>query len=374
MATVATKTFATLVSNFAAAVQARAAVLQDFRKGSLNLAIGQAISGVVLWLQGLVLQLLKSARLSTATGNDVDTFVADFLMTRIGPIAASGPEVFSRVTPSIATVVPIGAVIQSGDGTQNFTVIRDTNNSNYSSAIDGYPLAIGVLSTTATVQAVAGGTQGNVSPGALSVLQTGIVGVDAVSNPIAFNNGRDQETDAALKARFWATIAGLSAGTEAAIKSAIGSIGQGLQVTIGENQNYSGALDNGFVVIIVDDGTGAIPPALVNQAASAADAVRAAGVRYGVSAAVKLLANVTMTVLTAPGFSHPIVVGQVALALTNYIQNLGLGNALPYTRLEAIAYGIPGVTNVINISLNGATLDLAATFKQTIKPGTIAVS
>ena len=81
-----------------------------------------------------------------------------------------------------------------------------------------------------------------------------------------------------------------------------------------------------------------------------------------------------MTITTAPGYSHPVLVGQVANALKAYIQALGLGNPLPYTKLEAVAYGIAGVINVTNVSLNGATLDLNPTYKQTIKPGTVAVS
>ncbi len=374
MADMATKNFATLISNFAAAVQGSSTKLIDFSVGSILRAVSQAHSGVVLWLQGLVLQLLKTTRLSTSFGSDVDSFVADFMLTRQAAIKSFGRAIFSRVTPSIDTAIPIGALVQSGDGTQNFTVIVDATNPNYNSGTNSYPLAIGVTSVSVTVQAVVGGAQGNVAVGALSVLQTGITGVDSVTNAVAFTNGADAETDAALKTRFWNTIAGLTAGTEAAIKAAVSGVGQGLQVTIGENQDYSGALNNGLVIIIVDDGTGSISSELVATAASAADAVRAAGVRYSVVAAVKVLANVIMTITTAPGFSHPVVVGQVATAIAAYIQALGLGNPLPYTKLEAVAYGISGVSNVSNVSLNGATLDLNPSYKQTIKPGTIAVS
>jgi uncharacterized phage protein gp47/JayE len=374
MANLATKNFSTLVSDFAAAVQSAATTLTDFKIGSVLLAIGEANSAVALWLQGMILKLLTSTRLSTSTGSDVDSFVADFMMTRQPALQSSGITNFSRVTPSIATQVPIGAIVQSGDGSQSFAVIRDATNPNYSSATDSYPVAIGTISVGVTTQAVNGGAAGNVIAGAISVLQTGITGIDSVSNPSAFTNGADQETDAAVKTRFWNKIAALSAGTEAAIREAVSGVGQGLQVTIGENQDYAGNVNNGLVTIIVDDGTGSITPDLVTLGAQAADKVRAAGVRYGVFAAVKLVANVIMTITTAAGFSHPVVVGQVATKIAAYIQALGLGNPLPFTILESIAYSVPGVTNVSNVSLNGATLDLNPTYKQTIKPGTVAVS
>mgnify|MGYP001599044448 CR=1 FL=1 len=374
MANILTKNFSSLVANFAAAVQSSSTKLTDFSVGSILLAIAQAHSGVALWLQGIVLQLLKATRLSTSFGNDVDTFVADFGLVRQAALKSSGRVIFSRVTPSIATEVPIGAVVQSGDGTENFVVIVDATNPNYSSTFNSYPLAIDVQSVSVTVQAVNGGLQGNVAIGAISVLQTGITGVDSVTNAAAFTNGADEETDAALKTRFWNAIAGLSAGTEAAIKAAVSGIGQGLQVTIGENQALDGTVSNGLVTIIVDDGTGNISSELVTAAGAAADKVRPAGVRYGVFAATKITANVIMTITTAPGYSHPVLVGQVANALKAYIQALGLGNPLPYTKLEAVAYGIAGVINVTNVSLNGATLDLNPTYKQTIKPGTVAVS
>jgi uncharacterized phage protein gp47/JayE len=236
-------------------------------------------------------------------------------------------------------------------------------------------IAIGVLSASVPVQAVNAGIQGNISAGVLTVLQTGISGVDNVTNATAFTNGIDAESDLAAKARFVAFMASLSKATPAALIFAISGIQQNVQCVLVENEDYSGHLDYGMVTAIVDDGTGSISSTLLTAAQNAANTVRAAGIRVSVFGAVPLTATVIMTVTTAPGYDHATVVGQVRTALTSYINSLGIGVLLPFTRLAQIAYDASaGVTKVSGISLNGGAADLAASARQTIKAGAITVS
>ena len=267
-------------------------------------------------------------------------------------------------------MVPVGAVVASGDGTQLYNVIADPTNPAYvNSATNGYPIAIGISSVAATVQAQVGGTGANVAAGGISIMQTGISGVDTVTNVSAFTTGVAAETDAAVKLRFQAFFASLSNATEAAIQFAITRLNQNLQSTIVEQPTGSPQ-----VVVTVDDGSGLIPVALVNAASAAVNAVRAAGISVGVTACTKLTANVNMTISTATGYTHSTVVGQVALALTAYINGVGLGNPVNYMQLAAVAFGVSGVTDVTNVTLNSALVDLVPTSAQTYKAGTISVS
>jgi baseplate J-like protein len=373
MPNLATQNSTTIDSNWAAAVQGACATLLDFTVGSILRAIGQAQKGVTLWLQGLVLQLLAATRLGTSSGADVDSFVADFGLTRLPAIAASGAVTFSRFTPTNQAVVPVGAVIQTVDGTQAFTVVANPANGAFSVALNGYVIAPTVTSVTASVQAVNPGSQGNISAATLTVLQTGISGVDTATNASAFTTGIDAEADLALKARFLAFFASLSNGTEAAIQRAVSGVNQNLQLTIVEQP-----LSSPNVAIYVDDGSGSIGSTLLTAATNAANAVRAAGISYGVFAATKVTANVNMTITTAAGFVHATVVGQVALALAAYINRLGMSltgpNPLSYMMLGTVAFGIAGVTDVTNVTLNSGTADLTGSPGQTIKAGTIAVS
>jgi hypothetical protein len=59
MATLNIKTFATIVRDQATAIQAKATALVDFTTGSILLAVSQSNAAVVLWLQSLVLQVLR---------------------------------------------------------------------------------------------------------------------------------------------------------------------------------------------------------------------------------------------------------------------------------------------------------------------------
>ncbi|MGL1423582.1 baseplate J/gp47 family protein, partial [Vibrio parahaemolyticus] len=70
-------------------------------------------------------------------------------------------------------------------------------------------------------------------------------------------------------------------------------------------------------------------------------------VTYGIFGPVQQTANVSMTITTATGYIHADVVALVTAALQTYINTLGLGNSLSYTKLATVAYGAsPGVTNV----------------------------
>lgn len=375
MATLATRNFATLVGNFAAAVQSASATLIDFTIGSILRACAEATAGVTLWLQGLILQLLKTTRASTSLGPDLDTWVADFGIARIGASPATGLLTMSRASVSNPAFVPVGSQAATLDNTEVFTVYADATLPYYQASPPGYNLAAGVTSFTVPAAAVNPGSEGNVVAGAISVLKTGISGIDNVTNVSAFTNGSDFESDAALRLRFVAFINALAKATVAAITYAVTSIQEGMQVSVLENQQYNGTAQPGFVTVIVDDGSGAIPAPLLAQCNSSVIAVRSAGVQTAVYAAVPMLATVVMVLGYAPGYYPPSVIAAVAAALSNHINGLGLTNPLRFTRLEQVAYDAsPGVQNVISVTLNGGTHDLMPSAVQTVKVGALIVS
>lgn len=402
MASLNTQSFTTLLQNFVAAAQGACETLLDFTVGSILRAIAQATIGVVLWLQGLILQLLATTRLSTSKGNDVDTFCVDFMPAlpgsvtsalpngspRLPAVSATGPVTVARFTPTTAAFIPasivqgdgLGANIQTLDGTQTFTVVADLAQPLYSPSLGGYTVPAGQASGSVTVQALVGGTGGNISEGTLTVLQTGVSGIDTVINPSAFTNGINQESDAALKARFIAFMNSLSEGTLGAFAFAITSLQQGLQYKLIENVDYNGSADNGMVTVIIDDGSGNTPTATVNLVASAIISVRAAGIRSAVFAATKLSANVVMTIGVKQGYVAAVVQLQVIAALTTAINGVGMGDplgpgpTLDHAMLGQAAFNVPGVASVTGVTLNSGTGDLTGTKLQTIKAGTLTVN
>src|ERR1700722_20389393 len=94
MASLQTFTFSDLVSNIATAIQGSASALLDFTVGSVLRAIAEAVSGVVLWLQAIILQLLTLTRAATSIGSDLDSWMADYSFTRLAAVASSGQVTF----------------------------------------------------------------------------------------------------------------------------------------------------------------------------------------------------------------------------------------------------------------------------------------
>lgn len=375
MATFTRKSFAQFVQDQAAAMQAACATLIDFTTGSINLALIEANAAAVgLWLQRLIYKVLLISRLATSSGTDVDTFLAQFGLTRLAATAATGLVTFFRLSAASSdTVVPVGALLKTADGAQSYLVTVDTAHPAYSAAAGGYVIPAGALSVTAPVQATAPGSGGNVAAGAISVAASQMPGVDTFGNAAPLTNGLDAESDAACKTRFVDFIASLSKATPAALRYAIISRQQGLQVALHENTTPDGSFLPGFVTIFVDDGSGSPYDALVASCGLAVDAVRAASIRVGVFPAKLLGIQTSLTVAVDPAYDQQSVVAAVASAVAAFIDALGLEQPLHVTQLYAVAYGVPGVTNVAGLTINSATADLVPGLGQTIKAGAAPV-
>ncbi|KJK22133.1 baseplate protein [Burkholderiaceae bacterium 16] len=370
-----TQDWVTLVRNQVTAIQGYAKVLVDLTVGSVLRAVVEANAAVVIWLQGLILQVLAITRAATSSGADLDSWVADFGVTRLPATYATGQVTFARFTATQQAVVPVGATVQTGDGTQQYAVTADTTNPAYNATLGGYVLAAGTSSVSVPVLAVVAGAAGNAVIGAVSTITGAISGVDTVSNASAFTNGADPETDAALRTRFIAYVASLSKATKGAVGYAITSLKQGVTYALVENQTYAGAVQMGYFYVVVDDGTGAPGSTFLATVANAIDAVRPLCSSFGVFGPVVVNAAVAMTCAVASGYDPVATKALVVTALKNYINALGLGQTLTYSRLAQIAYDAsPGVTNVTGVTLNGGVSDLVATSQQTIKWSTVSVA
>ncbi|CBJ38344.1 putative phage baseplate protein [Ralstonia solanacearum CMR15] len=375
MASFQTQDWVTLVRNQVSTIQGYAKVLVDLTVGSVLRAIVEANAAVVIWLQGLILQLVAITRAATATGADLDSWVADFGVTRLGAVAATGTVTFSRFTTTQQVVVPTAAVVQTADGTQQFSVTVDTTNPAYNATLGGYVIAAGVASVSVPVKAVTAGAAGNAVGGAVSTIVGAISGIDTVTNATAFTNGADAETDPALRARFIAYVASLSKATKGAVGYAITSLQQGLTYSLTENQAYGGATQMGYFFVVVDDGTGSPSGTLLSSVSNAIDAVRPLTSSFGVFAPVVVNASVAMTATIAAGYDPVATKALIVTALKTYINSLKLGQTLPYSRLAQVAYDAsPGVTNITGTTLNGGAADLAATSLQVIKWNSVVVS
>ena len=378
MTTLPTRSFTAIVQNIAAGVQGRASALINFAIGSTLRAVAEGFAGVVLWLQTMILQVLLTTRLATSTGTDIDSFVADFGLTRLGAQAASGRVTYSRLTASTSTpFIPVGATINTGDGTQTFVVTIDTTNAAYSATLGGYTMPSMSTSLIAPVVASVAGSGGNIAANALSTSTTPITGVDLVTNVAAFTNGADAETDPALRARFVAFILGMARGDAYGLAYAVKSLAVNVEYSLVENYSYAGIYAPGTYYVVCDDGSGSPSAAFVAAVTSAVQSVRPLGAMASVFATVAVPVNASMILTTASGYDHPTVVAQVAAAIATNIGAIGQGGGLQYGELYAWALAVAGVTGVNAVLLHGAAGDaasIAANPKNPLVPGVIAVS
>jgi len=374
MATLNIKSLTTLVRDQATAIQAKANALIDFTIGSVLRSMVEANGGGGLWLQGLILQVFALTRAATSIGTDLDTWRSDYGLAPPCSPASVGNVTFSRFTPTTSALVPIGTRVQTSDFTQTFVVTVDTSNPAYSATSGGYIIPATVSSVTVPVAAQSASSGGNVLANTVSVILDAIIGVDTVNNSAAFTGGTDGESDGAFRVRFVKYLASLARGTVAAIQFAISSVQLGIRSVILENVNYALATQRGNLTIIVDDGSGSPPTSLINSVYQAVDAYRAAGITFGVFPPSVISANVSTIIGVASGYDAPTVKGAVGQVVTNYINTLGIGATLPYTRLAQVMYDAsPGVTSVSSLFLNSGTSDLVPTAIQVIKSGIITV-
>lgn len=142
--------------------------------------------------------------LDAKTGPDLDDFVALFGFARHTAKRATGVVTFERTSPAPEGIfVPPG--IQVGTDDSPPVVFTTT-----------VPAVLekGATQTSVTVQAVLGGTHGNVPNGAIMRMMTPLEGFSSIGNPLSLTGGTDAESDDNLRRRFRRTVFRNLAGTE----------------------------------------------------------------------------------------------------------------------------------------------------------------
>ncbi len=357
--------FTSLVESMAASVQGACSSLIDLAVGSVVRSLLEASASVALWLQFTALQILSMTRLSSSTGADVDSFVSDFGMARLPAIAASGTVTMSSFNPTAqSATIASGVTVRTVDGAQTFAVV------------DGpYTRMSGVASVDVRVQALNAGAQGNIQAGTVVILGTAVPGIDTVNNALPFTGGAAEESDVALRARFVSYINTRAQATGQAIGYAVAAVQQGISYTIQENMTAAGFPLPGHIHIIVDDGSGSPPDALLQRVAAAVDLVRPLGATFSVAAPVVVGASINVTLAVLADTDTVAVQSAATSALTAYVDGLGVGQALRYSRIAGLCYGAStAITNVYDITLNGASVDIAGVVNAVVRCRSVNIS
>lgn len=356
------KSFSQIVSDQAAAAQASATALLDFSVGSILLAIAQSVAGVALWLYAQIWALLRTTRAATSQGTDLDSWMADFGLTRVAGYASTGNVLLSRFTTDASQpIVNPGLLAQTADGSQQFMIYADPTNPNWNYGGGYYQFAPSQASITVPVVSVKVGSATNVSAGTVSVLYQAIPFVDTVTNVAAFAGGADAETDAAFRARFQAWVIGLSRGDLFGLAYALESATDlaNLQYTVTENYSVDGIWTPGFFFVVADDGTGYPSSAYLTLVTSTVNSVRPLSVRFTVIPPQVALPVIQMQIVSKPGYINYVVCAQVQANVIAGINALGLGAGIEWGDIYAFAKNTPGVSTISNLLVDDKVSDAA---------------
>ena len=337
-------------------------------------AIGGSVAPQAVYLQGLVYDLIEYARASTATGSDLDSWLADFGYTRPQGSAATAVVTFSTATGlPAAAAIPIlaGTTVLTGP----ITVGPSTTPTNYAFTVSAvqaagvlFQISAGQASVTLNCTAVAIGSIYNFIPSTTALNFQ--IPVSGAGNPVlvSVSGGVDSASDAQARADFVNFIQSLSSATKAAIITAIqdasASLIYGTNFVLTDANLNAGTTPGGPIplcptgmiyVIIANpsnlaggyDSTSANAQAALNAVLSAeAFGINAAvyDCAYYVIFSIYIAMSVSSGACVAAGISTSQVQALATTAITNYINNLGIGQSIVWSTLIQLLRNVSAVT------------------------------
>lgn len=220
------------------------------------------------------------------------------------------------------------------------------------------------------VEAVEAGQDGNLSALAITNLDTPNVGVDSVYNANPITSGEEVETDEALRTRILFEFEGQGGGSENDYRRWALSIAGVGRVFVNPVWLGPGTVQ---VVVMQEDGD-AVSPEIVDAVQQYLDPIPGLGrgvapVGAEVTVQTPAVVNIAVagTVTFATGYSLDGGGGTIATraqieqALSDYVDNLDVGEDVIYEHVKAQLFRVEGVYNVSGVTVNGGTADVALT-------------
>ncbi len=375
---------ASLLSNMAAAAQGAFGTILNFATGTIFAALNEGVASVMLWLQWLLVLLYLKIRAATATGADLDSWMADFGVTREPAVAATGLVTFARFTDTAAATVPAGATVLTGDLSQTFAVTANAANAYYVAGSNSYLIPAGTASAALPVQAAVAGVGGNVLAGAISLSGSALAGIDTVTNAAPFTNGDAAETDPQLRARFVTFVNTRAQATPAAIVAAIIGVQSNLIYSLFENVSSGGTAQPGNFIVVVDDGSGAPSSGLLASISAAIVPVRPICSTWSVVGPAVTAASIAITVTPPSGTLVSSIAGAIQTAVAAYVDSLPVNNAAAGTTTAAtlflaqisgvVAVTAPAGTTVTAVTINGGSANVVPANMGVVRASSVTVT
>ena len=306
------------------------------------------IARLIAWRETLLIQELQktyySAYISTATESSLDRLGANLDLPR------------KVATPSFADIeikteeeylIQAGEQFETADGVL-FDLIKDVVTSKNP---DGTYTGIG------TVQSVDTGAYNNVLPDTINIMYNPDENVISVTNPEKAAGGQDYEDDAAYRARLIMENVAKPGPSAAGIKSALMNLSGVRQVNVVENPNaeanqygdppYSvhiyvlGGKEQDIAQCLVDNVAAGITMAGTKQITAPDNTGTPQTVSFDFAKDKPIYA--TVQIRTNEEWNADEGVQDVKQAISDYVNNLLMGQEVYLTKIYPSIYSIPGV-------------------------------
>lgn len=368
------KRYADSLNDMAAWLLANQDVITDFNEGSVIRSM----------LETLALELEQAYLLARVGFNkeliNVPQYAFDF-QRQAGNYAA-GNVVFSRTGTTGTVDIPAGTIVSTTSGAKfTTTAAGQITNGNTQSG------SISVLANEV-------GTSYNVPAAAISIIVTPVTGVETVTNSTSTTGGLNAETDDEYRIRFQQFIEGLGqsnvSGLVAAAKS-VTVVGVGSVRSASVVEYFPPTGPNYYnLSVYVDDGAGNAPAGLLTEVAKVLNGdpndivnypgVKAAGVKLEVLAPSKVSIDIVVQITDDDTASQDSITANLTTALTDYVNNLLLGEDVIYQKIVEKIMLTAGVMDIYytggqySLTVNTTRTNVTIGGAQIARIGTITIT
>ena len=330
----------------------------ETREGSyVNTLVSPAAYQMWLAYQ-LVPYYLQMAFPDETSGEFIDSRAADFGLARTEGQKAEVTIRFEGLYADKSVSVPAGTRVYTEDGLC-FITTEDAAWSNGTG--------------TAAAQAEANGIAYNVSAGSITVMGRNVAGIVSVTNPEAAYGGTDEETDAALLARYKEYLQRpITSGNKnhyIAWAKEVSGVSYAACVPL-----WNGA---GTVKVIIGGPDMApVDETIVTETAAHIEEERPIGAEVTVVSASAKIINVTAKVTLSGEATAETVKAQLEKALSEMFAGYTFGaeKTVRYSRCLNLLLGCDGVEDYSALTVNGGKVNIALGIEETPTVGTVTVT
>jgi uncharacterized phage protein gp47/JayE len=235
-------------------------------------------------------------------------------------------------------------------------------------------------SGTVTVQAVAAGETGNVGANSITVIPVTIAGITAVTNSNAAVGGYAEETDTALRDRYYEAL------QEPATSGNIYHYKQWAKSVSGVGDAKVFPLwngDNTVQVVIINNDKGVADSSLIAAVqeyidpniSGTGEGEAPIGAYCTVASATGLNVNVSVTVSLISGYVLADVTTAIENSITTYLQSIAFQqDYVSYAKIGDAILNTDGVSDYSNLLINSGTANITIGDKEVAILGTVTVN